>query len=256
MNTNQKNDDLIKAILKEAHNEIQPRDSWEALRARIDKRVCDEERYSVSIKRVGRNATFWRRIALAMAACLVITTGLLIYLLDNSQSGQQEQINLANQGLLNQRQLDQLSIAFSHVRELFETHCPWMVIDSGGEGEIGVDYRTAEATDANKIIIIRLAVNVEGQEVQRRYFDVVTFSNQQVSFSASIADSSDIGISIKPMITHDGTIEIEVKVGLESGPQTGDFVTVADDKFTSLVRVKSNSNWVNIDATGQLASNI
>ena len=255
MSTSEKND-FINEILIKAHNEIQPQDSWEAIKSRIEKRIFYGRMPSVIFTRLSGNAAFWRRLALALAACLVITTGLLIYVLDDSQNNRQEQIKLAGEGLINPIQAEQLSSAFAQVRELFGSHCPWMVIGSGGEGEIGVSNQTVEAEDSNKIIIMRLAVNVEGQKIPRRYFDVVTFSDRQVSFNMSVAESSNIGVSIRPLIDTDGKIIVEINADLDSGKKTSDTVTVADDKFTSLVRIKSGSNRVDIDAVGKVMSNI
>jgi len=84
MNTNAKKDELIDVILKDAHSQIQPPDSWEALRGRIDDRIYGGYMPSISITRLGKDAAFWRRTALAMAACLVITSALLIYILSYS----------------------------------------------------------------------------------------------------------------------------------------------------------------------------
>lgn len=256
MNAQEKKDDLIKAVLEETHNAIQPQDSWEALKSRIEKRIFYGRMPSVIFTRLSGNAVFWRRLALALAACLVLMTGLFIYVLNDSQNNRQEQIKLAGEGLINPMQAEQLSSAFAQVRELFGTHCPWMVIGSGGEGEIGVSNQTVQTADSNKIIIMRLAVNVEGQEIPRRYFDVVTFSNRQVSFNMSIAESSNIGVSIRPVINTDGKIVVEIDADLDSGKKTSDTVTVVDDKFTSLVRIKSGSNRVDIDAVGKVMSNI
>ena len=255
MNTGE-NDNLINEILKEAHEEIQPRDSWEALKSRIDKKVFDEHRSSPTVLRLRRNSVFWRRIALALAACLVITTGLLVYVLGDRQSDRRNQIISADKGFLSREQLGQLSVAFSHVQELFGTACPWMVIDSGGEGEIGVDERTQEAADSGRVIIIRLAINVEGRQLQRRYLDIVTLPEREANFNITVADNTDIGVSIKPFITSEGKITIVMNAETDSVSQKSDMVTVADNKFTCLTRIKSNSNWVSIDATGQLASNI
>lgn len=256
MNAQEKKDEPIETTLRETHDVIQPQDSWEALRGRIDKRVFEKERSAASISRLSQNAVFWRRVALAAAACLVVTSVLLIYTIRDTGIDLQTHTAIADQGLLNQNQLEQLSAAFAHVRELFGTHCPWMVIDSGGEGQIGINNRIKETLDSNEIIVIRLAVNMEGRELERRYFDVVTFSNQQVSFGVSVAESSNLGVSIKPVMTDDGKITVEIKAEFESGTQAGDIVTVANDKFTSLVRVKSNHSWVDIDAVGQVVTNI
>ena len=101
-----------------------------------------------------------------------------------------------------------------------------------------------------------MAINMSGQESKQRYFDIVTFSNQKISFDMSVADSSDMGISIKPMITENSKITIEINTGLDSGTQQSDIVTMTSDKFTSLARIKSDSSWININAVGRVVSNI
>lgn len=255
MNTDETKNDLYGAILKETHNEIQPPDSWHALRNRIDKRVFNEERSHILLARLGKNAAFWRRIALAMAACLVIISALFIYVLSDINRRQQHSATV-NQYLLSQKQLEQLGTAFSHVRELFGAQCPWMVIGSSGEGQIGVGNHVKETYDSQGIIVLRLAVNLEGQELKRQYFDIVTFPNQQVSFSMSVAEESDLGVSIKPFMASDGRIAVEIKTGPESGAQAGETVMVANNKFTSLARVKSGDSWVDIDVVGRVVSNI
>jgi hypothetical protein len=256
MDDQENKDDRIKAALREAHDAIQPQDSWEALRDRIDKRLYEKGSSPASTLRLSHNAVFWRRVALAAAACLVVTVTLLIYTIKNTGINRREQMAFAEQGLLNQNQLEQLNTAFSHVRELFGEQCPWMVIDSGGEGEIGVNGGTEEATDTSKVIVIRLAVNFEGQKLKKQYFDIVTYPNQQVSFSMAVNEDSDLGVSVKPFMASGGGIAVEIKTGPESGDRAGETVTVASDKFTSLTRVKSDGSWVDIDVVGRVVSNI
>jgi hypothetical protein len=256
MNAQEKKDDQIKAALRETHDAIQPQDSWEALRDRIDKRLCEKENSSASISRLGRNVVFWRRVALAAAACLVVTVTLLIYTIKKTGTDRREQMAFADQGLLNQNQFEQLNVAFSHVRELFGEQCPWMVIDSGGEGEIGVDGGTEVTPDTSKVVVIRLAVSFEGQKLKKQYFDIVTYPNQQVSFSMAVNENSDLGVSIKPFMASGGGIAVEIRTGPESGARVGETVTVASDRFTSLARVKSGGSWVDIDAVGRVVSNI
>ena len=256
MDAQENKDDQIIAALRETHDAIQPQDSWEALRDRIDKRLYKKGSSPISFSRLSQNAVFWRRVAFAAAACLVVTVALLIYTIKNTGIGRQEQMALAKQGLFNQNQLEHLNVAFSHVRELFGTQCPWMVIDSGGEGQIGVDGGKEEAIDTSKVVVIRLAVNFEGQKLKRQYFDVVTFPNQQVSFSMAVDEDSDLGVSIRPFMASGGGIAVEIKTGPESSARTGEVITVANDRFTSLARVKSGGSWVDIDAVGRVVSNI
>ncbi len=131
-----------------------------------------------------------------------------------------------------------------------------MVIDSGGEGEIGVDGGKEVVPDTSKVVVIRLAVNFEGQKLKKQYFDIVTYPNQQVSFSMAVNEDSNLGVSIKPFIKSGGGIAVEIKTGPESGAWAGETVTVASDKFTSIARVKSDGNWVDINVVGRVMSNI
>ncbi|OHB77578.1 MAG: hypothetical protein A2Z25_01015 [Planctomycetes bacterium RBG_16_55_9] len=255
MSTDERVDDVISGVLRDAHNEIQPPDSWEALRTRIDQRVFGHGTPSVFIRRQDRNTVFWRRMALALAACLAIVSAMLAYALFNAK-GVREQNESANEYLLRRDELTELSMAFSHVRQLFGEHSPWMVVESGGKGEIGVDNGANEAADANKLIIVRLAVHVEGRDFKRRYYDVVTFSGQHVSFSTSIAEGPAMKISLKPLIASNGGITVEINARVNNGSQAGQTVTIAKDSFTSLVRLRANGRWININAVGQPACNI
>ncbi len=247
MNTNENNENNIKTVLKEAYTEIQPADSWEALRARIDDRINDKDMSPGSDECLTGVAAFWRRIALALAACLILTSALLIYAIYKPSENQQQ----TRQRLLSREQVEQLNAVFSNIRTLFGTQQPWMVVDAGGKGEIGVDNPSAEDAQAGKVIIIRLAVNTQDGQ---RYYDVVALSNQQVSFSIPEADGSDMNVTLKPVLANNGRIAVEINARLGGGPQSGGTVTIADNRFTSLVRVKSDSKWVNIDAAGQSAN--
>ncbi len=105
MNAQDNKDDRIKAALKETHDAIQPQDSWEALRSRIDKRLYEKGSSPAPASRLSHNAVFWRRVALAAAACLVVTVTLLIYTIKNTGTDQRGQMAFTNQELLNQNQL-------------------------------------------------------------------------------------------------------------------------------------------------------
>ena len=78
MKTNDKIDSAINQILKEAHKEIEPPDSWRALKARINRRIEVEK--SIFGQATG-SVIFWQRLAFSMAACFLITAGILLYFL-------------------------------------------------------------------------------------------------------------------------------------------------------------------------------
>lgn len=254
MNTNDKNDSVINQILQEAHKEIEPSDSWQGLRARIDDRI--DSKQSISVPTVG-NVFFWRRLAFGLAACFLVTAGILLYFLGayyGVQEYEQRQVAAAN-NLLNQADLNRLNFAFSQVRQLFGRQSQWIMIGSGHNTQMGVTDKMVSGADS-KIIVVRLAVNLDAVRSPRQYFDIVTFSNQQANFQLPIADASAIDVSLKPKLTNDGIIEVEINAQAEGKSRVNSVSTILDDRFTSLVRMLANGKWVNIDAIGQSISKI
>ena len=81
MNTNGRKDNIIDEILKDAHREIEPHDSWQALRTRIDHRISSKKSASIPATEMAKRLIFWRRLAFSMAACFLVTAGILIYFL-------------------------------------------------------------------------------------------------------------------------------------------------------------------------------
>lgn len=253
MNTNDKNDNIINEILQETHNEIEPPDSWEGLRTRIDRRVDSAK--SVSTQTAG--IIFWRRLAFGMAACFLITVGILLYFLGVNYGRQeyQQQIAAAN-NLLSQADLNRLNFTFSQVRQLFGQRSQWIMIGSGDSTQMGIADRIVSGADSSKIIAVRLAVNFDGIGSPRKYFDIVTFSNQQTNFRLPIADTSEIDISLTPILKNNGRIEVEINAQADGRSQANSISTILDDRFTSLVRMQANGKWVNIDGVGKSVSKI
>ncbi|MHC4757291.1 MAG: hypothetical protein ACYTE8_01410 [Planctomycetota bacterium] len=255
MNTDDKNDNAINEILKETHNEIEPSDSWQALRARIDDRI--DTKQSVSVSTVG-NVFFWRRLAFGMAACFLVTAGILLYFLGAHYSMQeyhQQQVATVN-NLLDQADLNRLSFAFSQVRQLFGQQSQWIMVGSGDSTQMGVADKMGSGVDNRKIIVVRLAVNLDDVGSPRQYFDVVTFSNQQTDFQLPIAGASAINISLTPILKDNGRIEVEIDAHADARSRTNTTSAIFDDRFTSLVRMRANGNWINIDGIGQSVSEI
>jgi hypothetical protein len=251
MNTNNKNDEL-NDILKEANEQIRPSDSWEDLRSRIDQKIENRNTSSGLAARLNENISFWRWTALAAAACLVITSALLFYVvLNNNRNTFSENLNL-----LSQNQLEHLSEAFSQVQRLFNQNCPWIMINSSGKGEIGGESQDIDAANAKNIVILRLAVNIPGNQAVPQYFDVVTFDNQLVSFNMPVTEKSNMNVALRPVITENNRIQVEISTQLNSNSKITKTVTIADNSFKTLTRVKSGGNWININATGQSLSNI
>lgn len=255
MNTDDKNDNTINEMLKEAHNGVEPPDSWQELRDRIGCRIDGKQFVSIPTM---RKVAFWRRLAFGMAACFLITAGILLHFLGvhyGVQEYHQQQIAAAN-NLLNQTDLNRLSFAFSQVRQLFGQQSQWIMVGSGDSTQMGVTDRIVSGADGGKIIVVRLAVNLDDIGSLWQYFDIVTFSNQQTNFQLSLANALAIDISLKPILKDDGRIEVEVNAQADGRSQANSISTILDDRFTSLVRMRANGNWVNIDAIGQPISQI
>ncbi len=247
MDTSENNNQDIRNILIKAYTEIKPQDSWDALRGRINDKINNADNLLIAKKNLTANVIFWRRTALALAACLVLASILLF------NSLYQTSKNNSQTRLLTKGQVTQLGTVFSHIQELFGQQQPWMLVDAGGKGEIGVDNSTTEQSQTGKVIIIRLAVNTQGKQ---QYYDLVALSDQQVEFSIPAIEGSDVAVSLKPVLAGGGKITIEIKAQLKNGRRAETTATIADNRFTSLVKVQSNGDWVSIDAVGQSAYSI
>jgi hypothetical protein len=255
MNPNEKNDSAIDAILTHCHREIEPPDSWQALRTRINRQMESEKS---SFIRLGERVIFWRRMALAMAACLFLTATLLIYIIvlaagDTDLSNRRTATTM--QGLFSQAQLNQLMKTFSNVRELFGEQLPWMVVGSTNDAEIGVD-QTPRTADSSRIVVVRLAVNLDKPNATRRYFDIVTFPNQQVTFQMPMVDAPAVNILLKPILKNNSAVAVEINAKVNGDSDVKSITTVDDSEFASLVRLRANGEWVNIDGIGQSMPNI
>ena len=255
MKTNDKNDSSFNEILKDAHNETNPPDSWQALRARINDSI--DSRQFVSVPTM-RNIAFWRRLAFGMAACFLITGGILLYFLGvhyGMQEYEQRQIGTVDNPL-DQADMNRLIFAFSQVRQLFGQQSQWIMIGSGDSAQMGVADKMVSGSDSSKIIIVRLAVILDDMGLPRQYYDVVTFPNQPANFQLPIASTSSIDISLTPILRDNGGIEIEINAEADGRSQANSVSTLLDDRFTRLVRMRANGNWVNIEGTGKSVSEI
>jgi hypothetical protein len=251
MNAKNKNDSVIDEILKEAHNNIEPPDSWQALRARIDSGISSKKNITISFV---ENIVFWRRLSFGMAACFLISAGILFYFIGTYYKGQKnhnQQIAIAD-NLFNQADLNRLSFTFSQVQQLFGQQSQWIIVGSGGSTQMGVAQKMISRADNSKIIVVRLAVNLDNMESSRQYFDIVTFSNQQTSFQLPITAAS-IDISLTPILRNNGKIEVEVSAQIDGRALSDKTNSVFSNKYIRLISMQANGVWVNIEGIAQSA---
>jgi len=252
MGRDNRQEEAIDAILKDAYREIEPADSWAALRGRIGRTINGAKLPSVSAVQLEQRIAFWRRAALASAACLLVTAGLLVYTLGLMQGGRLTAP--INEGLFSQAQLVQLKDAFSNVRELFEQQSTWIMLGSGNNAEIGLDPAGA-APNAGDIVVVRLAVNFEKQDAAPSFFDVVTFPSQRADFQLPLADSPPIRVSLRPLLKDDA-IAVEINAQADGRAKSENTTPVDDEAFTSLVRLPCDGDWVTINGIAQSVSSI
>lgn len=241
-------DNKIEDILKEAHNEIEPPDSWKALRNRIDQRI--DARTNAPAGTSG-NIVFWRWLAIGMAACFVVTAGILLYRLgfsDGMRQSRHEMVKATD--LLSQADLNRLSLTFSQVRQLFGQQSHWIMIGSDDSTQMGVADTTLPKGGNSRLVVVRLAARLGDSDSQRQYFDIVAVAGRRAELQLPVAGSSPVDISLRPTVSSDGTIKVEIDT------QTAKVDKTLGDRFTSLFRMRTNGNWVNIDGTGRMLKEI
>lgn len=252
MNNADKTDQNLHNLCTRIHHEIEPSDSWQALRARIDNRLCRPPAQYVG------NILFWKRLAFSMAACFLLTAGTMIYFLGTLHEAQQYRMTDAAgvNNMLSQTDLNNLSVTFSHIRHLFGEQSQWIMVGSGDRTQMGVADTTVSSENSNKIVVVRLVVNMDNMESGQQYYDIVTFSDQRTDFQLPINDVSEIHVSLTPTLQDNG--RIEVQIAAQAGTQSNTHVlsTIQNDRFTSLIRMRTNGSWISIDGTGQTISEI
>ncbi len=255
MNTNKNNNDAIDNALGDAYRKIEPPQGWDALRTRIEQKVENAE--SSGTKESIKEILYWRRLALVMAACFLVTAGTLIYFFSSHHGAQEYEQQIAStDNLLTLTEVNRLSAAFSQVRQLFGQQSQWIMIGSKDDTQLGVVDKPPLTAENNKVIAIRLMTTHNNGLQTSQYFDLVIFSNQQADFQLLFADSSSVKLSVKPILKSNGKIDVEIIATTDTGSQISNINTITDRAFTSLVRMRTNGNLLTINGTGRLISNI
>lgn len=258
MSDNEEQDDALNVILKKAYQQIEPLDSWASLRARVDRRIHGPEGSRAAPAPVEARVVFWRRVALGTAACLALAVGLLVYQLafiSGSDEGFGLRARASGQRVFNEAELDQLSRAFTNVRELFGRQSTWMMVSSDNDTEVGVEPVTGTA-EGGRAVVVRLEVDLEDRGVRRRYFDIVTPAGQVASFRLSVDDASTIDIRLKPLLRPDGLVQVDLGASIKGGSEARSVTDVGDDSYTPLIRLRANGAWARIDGIARSMPNI
>ena len=245
MNEQERNE-MMDRLLQRAYEEVQPADSWENLRRRIDGRL--EQRCR------NHSARLWRRTALALAACLVVTLGLLCHFLwrTDRASAPAALSSTAWAPLLTQEQLDRLSAVFEQVRGVFADQASWFVVDSAGRTQIGVSGPTSPSQENGRIVVLRLALFDEGPSQATQYLDVIARVERVIDLQVALQDGGSIRLSLVPELAADGAVMLQNQE--QANGQRGAIanVEVPNTSYTSLGRVRAGDRWVNLHAMARV----
>ncbi len=237
-------------ILQEVYANTQPPGSWSALRERIGAAVSDRGGQAHFER---RQVVFWRRMALAMAACLMVSIGLLLCWEAPRRSGDSPDAVGATNGLalLTQAQTDRLVQAFAQVRGLFSDQQPWLMIDSAGASQMGLTLPQEPGHREEGLVVLRLAVEETGREDGRRYADLVVFPSQEVVCTLQTAAGSTLELRLVPVLGQDGRVDIDFVARLDGQTREGRVTQVGQNAFSSFAQLRLGANSFSLGATAR-----
>jgi len=244
--SDRRQDEMIDALLRQAHDLVGPADSWQALRSRIDDRLRPAA--------AAREVIFWRRIALAAAACFLLTATILSYLVLKDAGPGRSQSAPANAAppLLNDAQIERLTQAFSQVRSIFEGQSPWLMIDSFGNSQLGLAQAGRGAAERQSLIIVRLTLGDQQSGGEQPYADVVAFPQQRIDVQVRTAAGSTVDVSLVPTPQENGRIWLGLVARGDGGERTDATVSVGGSAVKSIARIRTGAGWVHLGAMARL----
>jgi hypothetical protein len=244
--SDKRQDERIDALLRQAHDAVEPADSWQALRGRIDDRLRPAG--------MARKVVFWRRIALTTAACFLLTVAILSYLVLKNPRADRSRPTLAAAAapLLNDAQIEKLTQAFSQVRSIFNEQSPWLMIDSSGNSQLGLAQADRDATGAQSLIIVRLTLGDPQSDAEQPYADLIAFPQQRIDVQVRTAAGSAIEISLVPTAQEDGRIRLDLVARGDDGERVGAAVSVGGSAIEPIARIRAGAGWVYLGAMARL----
>ena len=237
--------EVLDRRLREGYDSVGPADSWDDLRRRIDGRLAAEE--------WRRQGIFWRRVAMAMAACLLVTAGLVVWLSTGSwKGGATRSLMIASSPGLTDSQIRQLGMVFEQIRGVFADQASWFMVDSSGGTQIGVSNGTAQTKEVGPAVVIRLVLQEERQVLEPRYLDVVAVLQRRVDLKIPLAEGIRVDVSLLPRLSGEGGIVLETAIQARGNTPMGGTVTISDTPYTLLARVRAGDTWVQLQAIAKV----
>jgi hypothetical protein len=219
-------DHIVDWTLRRVYEQAAPADSWQDLRGRIDGRLARPAR--------SHPAILWKRTAMALAACLVVTLGSLCYVLMRTDRG------AVAAPLLTQEQLDRLEAVFGQIRGVFADDAAWFVVDSAGRTQMGVSGPAAMSGGDERVVVLRVALSDGEAGRASQYVDVIAKVQRMVDVQVALRDGGSVRLSLVPELTDGGS---GVAVGGVAVPQAS---------YASIGRVRAGDRWLQLHATARI----
>lgn len=243
MTADRQQQERTERLLEETLGQVQPVDSWQGLRRRIDARLD---------RLPGDNRlVFWRRAAVALAACLLVTAGILVYCVVNRPP---LGASASAAPLLTEAHVERLTEVFRNVGVLFAEESAWFMIDSTGESEIGTYDELNGSAPADRAVILRVALCPEHDPQNTRYVDVVTRPGGRMSVQVAVSDGVKVRLSLAAQLTAQGAVVLDATARANGARSVAQTTDVATGLYTSLLRVRAGAQWITLRATGTVVS--
>ncbi len=239
MGTEQEQDRAMEGMLRRVSQAARPADSWQGLRGRIEGRLEPHH--------PGHAVRRWRRTALALAACLVVTLGSLCYVVMRPERGV-----AAPAPLLTQGQLQRLTAVFEQVRGVFADEAAWFVVDSAGRTQIGVSGPRTPGRNEERIVVVRMALFEEGLSQAGAYVDVIARAQRVIDLQVPLRDGGVVRLSLVAELDAAGAVTLQTRQLNDGLDVTMGPALVPDASYASLGRIRAGERWLNLRATARV----
>jgi hypothetical protein len=250
MNRKNQSTHTLDTMLRQAHNQIEPPDSWQALRERIESGLDHRDTPDTRSLHLSHKLAFWRGVALTLAACLLVCTGALFLSVANRITPAPVPASPVFQPITDTQQ-QRLGQMFNHITQVFADQSPWMVVDSQGDGTIGVATEPSDANIAQERIILRLVTGLNNGSIQNQCFDIVASSGQQVTLQIPMALGTPIDVSLKAVSMKSGAVSLEINAHDQQSLHVNGLVRVPDQAYASLLEVPLDTHRLSMHATAR-----
>lgn len=233
----------IENELKNLDTTIEPVDSWQDLRKRIDAKLDSADAMQSKMSFVLRH-----KAILSAAAMLLFISGIGYYI--GYDAGRNHQNQSLSRNLLTKQDIQNMSLAFQQVQELFKGQAGWLMIGNDNNVQMGINDEDFENKNA---AIIRLAIKIDSN--QEQYFDLLTYVNQKTDMSLPLIKGQSLKISLTATFNQNGEIAIEI-IDLKRQSSNAVAVNLCNNNYTKLLSTHADGVKIDILGIGKTVPNI